>query len=241
MNAPFLPPIDKLPELSPLILSRYASIVESSEDAIVSKDLDGTVVTWNHAAYLLYGYTAAEIVGRSIKLLADKDRLEEEEQILARIRVGERVHHFETIRIRKDGVPVHVSLMISPIRDQNSGQVIGASHVARDISERKRLEAANAHLAAVVESSDDAIISKSLEGTIVTWNAAAERIYGYPPQEAIGQKMLLLIPTDRVQEEVVIRAKIARGEEVSHFETKRTKKGGTTIDVSLTISPIRDP
>src|SRR5262245_3171120 len=95
------------------------------------------------------------------------------------------------------------------------------------------------HLAAIVESSEDAIISKDLDGTILTWNAAAERVYGYPATEAIGQKMLLMLPPDRIQEEIGILLKIRRGESVSHFETTRVRKGGASIDVSLTISPIR--
>jgi PAS domain S-box-containing protein len=95
------------------------------------------------------------------------------------------------------------------------------------------------HLAAIIESSEDAIVSKDLEGRILTWNAGAERIYGYPAAEAIGEKMLLMVPPDRVPEEIEILAKIRRGESVSHFETTRLKKGGASIDVSLTISPIR--
>src|SRR5262249_30594192 len=160
----------------------------------ISKTLDGIIVTWNRAATELYGYSAEEMIGQSIKILAGEERLDEEEQILARLRSGQRVHHFETTRLKKGGIPIHVSLTISPIRDPHDGRIVGASHVARDVSERKRLEAGNAHLAAVVESSEDAIISKDPEGTIITWNAAAERIYGYPADEVVGRKMLILFP-----------------------------------------------
>jgi two-component system cell cycle sensor histidine kinase/response regulator CckA len=221
-------------------LHRLAAIVESSEDAIVSHDLNGTTLTWNRGAAALYGYTAEEMLGRSVNVLVGEDRAGEEEAILDRIRAGQRVHHFETVRIRKNGLPVHVSLTISPILDEANRVVIGASHVARDISERKRLESAHFHLAAIIESSEDAIISKDLTGTILTWNDAAQRVYGYSAEETIGRKMLLLFPPDRVNEEVDILARIGRGEQVSHFETTRVRKGGSTIEVSLTISPIRD-
>jgi PAS domain S-box-containing protein len=117
-----------------------SNIIESSEDAVVSKDLKGVISSWNPAAERIYGYAAAEVVGRSITVLLPPDRPHEEEEILEQLRRGVRVEHFETVRVRKDGKPIHVSLTISPIRD-SSGQVIGASHVARDISERMLLEA----------------------------------------------------------------------------------------------------
>jgi two-component system cell cycle sensor histidine kinase/response regulator CckA len=219
-------------------LSRFASIVESSEDAIISKDLDGIILTWNPGAKTIYGYTAEEMVGQSISLLVPPERLDEEEAILAQIRAGQRIHHFETVRIKKGGAQIHVSLTISPIRDGD--HIAGASHVARDISERKRLEAANAQLAAIVESSEDAIISKDLNGVVETWNAAAFRVYGYPAEEVAGRRMTFLLPPGREDEEEQILEKIRRGERVDHFETTRLRKDGEVIHVSLTISPIRD-
>lgn len=118
-----------------------AAIVDSSDDAIVSKDLDGVITSWNKGAERLFGYTAAEAVGRKITLIIPEDRLDEETSILERLRRGDRVDHFETIRVRNDGTPLNVSLSISPVRDAR-GRVIGASKVARDITERKRSEAA---------------------------------------------------------------------------------------------------
>ncbi|WP_107677906.1 PAS domain S-box protein [Agrobacterium sp. LAD9] len=114
-----------------------AAIVESSDDAIVSKSLSGVITTWNKGAERLFGYTADEAIGNPITILIPPDRLDEEPAILARIQAGERVDHFETIRRRKDGSLVDISLTISPIRDAN-GKIIGASKIARDISERKR-------------------------------------------------------------------------------------------------------
>lgn len=114
-----------------------AAIVESSDDAIVSKTLNGVITTWNKGAERLFGYTADEAIGKPITLVIPPDRLDEEPAILARIQAGERVDHFETVRRRKDGSLVDISLTISPIRDSN-GRIIGASKIARDISERKR-------------------------------------------------------------------------------------------------------
>ena len=130
----------KIPNYSTAELHQFASIVESSEDAIISKDLNGTILTWNRGASDIYGYTAEEMVGQSITVLAGDEQRDEEEQIMARIRAGERVQHFETVRLKKGGTPIDVSLTISPLLDQNSSVVVGASHVARDITTQKNLE-----------------------------------------------------------------------------------------------------
>jgi PAS domain S-box-containing protein len=116
-----------------------ASIVESSGDAILSKSLDGIIQTWNAAAHLLFGYTAEQAVGKHISLIIPSDRAEEEDHIISRIRAGERVDHFETVRLRSDGQPIHVSLTISPIKDEQ-GHVVGASKIAREITDRKQAE-----------------------------------------------------------------------------------------------------
>ena len=121
--------------------AHYAAIVESSEDAIISKDLDGIVKSWNEAAERLFGFSAAEAIGQHISLLIPEDRLDEEPGIIERIRLGERIDHYETIRRKKDGTQIHVSLTISPVKDMR-GRIVGASKIARDISERKRAEAA---------------------------------------------------------------------------------------------------
>jgi PAS domain S-box-containing protein len=124
---------------------RLAAIVESSDDAIVAKDLNGIVTSWNIAAERIFGYTAEEMVGQSITRIIPKERQSEENEVLRRIRANERVEHFETVRQRKDGSFIDVSLTVSPIRSPN-GVIVGASKIARDISERKRAEAALADL-----------------------------------------------------------------------------------------------
>ncbi|HZV06663.1 MAG TPA: PAS domain S-box protein [Gemmataceae bacterium] len=122
-----------------LARAQLAAIVESSDDAIISKDLNGIIQSWNAAAQRLFGYKAEQAVGRHISFIIPPDRLDEEDRILARLRAGERVYHFDTVRVRSDGQPIHVSLTISPIRDE-TGRIVGASKTARDITDRKQAE-----------------------------------------------------------------------------------------------------
>lgn len=216
-----------------------AGIVNSSDDAIVSKSLDGIITTWNQGAERMFGYTAEEAIGQHITLIVPHDYRHEESTILERLKRGEQVKHFETVRLRKDGTTLDISLTISPVKDA-AGRVVGASKVGRDITERKLAERTGGLLAAIVDSSDDAIISKSLDGVITSWNKSAERLLGYPAEEAIGRHITLIIPRDRRNEEAKILEQIKRGERIEHFETVRLRKDGTSIDISLTISPVRD-
>jgi PAS domain S-box-containing protein len=216
-----------------------AAIVQSSADAIITKDLNGVITTWNTAAERLFGYSRSEAVGRPITMLIPEDRIDEEPGILTRIRRGESVEHHETVRVKKDGKLIDISLTVSPIFDE-SGQVIGASKIARDITDRKSTELQLNRYASIIESSSDAIISKDLNGVIQSWNRGAESIFGYPPEEAIGQPVTMLIPEDRIDEEPGILARIRRGEHVAHYETVRRRKDGRLIDISLNVSPVRD-
>jgi PAS domain S-box-containing protein len=216
-----------------------AAIVEFSADAIVTKDLNGVITSWNQAAEKVFGYTAAEAVGKSVTLLIPDDRIDEEPGILARIRRGESVEHYETVRKTKDGRLIDISLTVSPIRRED-GVVVGASKVARDVSDRRRAEAELTHMASIVESSNDAIISKDLNGIIQTWNQGAQAIFGYTAEEAIGQPVTMLIPEERIDEEPGILSRIRRGEAVDHYETIRKRKDGSLINISLNVSPVRD-
>lgn len=217
---------------------QLAAIIDSSDDAIISKSLDGVIQSWNRGAELLFGYTAAEAIGRPVTMLIPLGRQEEEPQILARLRRGEKVDHYETVRRRKDGKLIEVSLTVSPIHNA-LGHVIGASKIVRDLSDRKKSDQSARYLAAIVESSDDAIISKSLQGVIQSWNTAAERLFGYTAAEAVGQRILMLIPEGRHDEEPSILGRLRRGERIDHYETIRRRKDGALIEVSLTVSPIR--
>jgi PAS domain S-box-containing protein len=215
------------------------AVVASSDDVIISKDLDGMVQSWNPAAERLFGFTAAEMIGQSIRRIIPRDRQSEEDEVLAKVRAGITVDHFETQRQAKDGRLVEISLTVSPILDR-SGRIIGASKIARDIGDQKRIGAAALHLAAVVQSSDDAIVSKNLDGIVQSWNPAAERLFGYRAAEMIGQSITKIVPSDRLDEETYVLGRIRRGLSVDHFETIRQTKDGRLIDISLTVSPIRD-
>jgi PAS domain S-box-containing protein len=218
---------------------RLAAVVNSSDDAIISKDLRGTIASWNPAAERIFGYTAAEAIGKSIRMLIPADRQHEEETVLARVCAGAMVDHFETVRVRKDGSLVNISLSVSPVRN-SAGQIVGASKIARDVSTQKQLERQAFRLAAIVDSSEDAIVSKDLAGTILTWNRAAERMFGYTAAEAVGRSIRMIIPNERQAEEDDLLARVRSGSGVDHFETVRQRKDGTTLDVSLSTSPVRD-
>jgi len=219
--------------------SHLAAIVDSSDDPIISKDLTGRIISWNRAAERLFGYDAKEILGSSILRLVPPELHEEEEEILARLGNGERIDHFETVRLRKDGTRVPVSVTISPVRDA-SGTVIGASKIVRDVSLRQQNEESRFRLAAIVNSADDAIVSKDLNGIVRTWNEGARRTFGYTAEEMAGQPILRLIPPELHYEEDEILRKIRAGERIEHYETTRVRKDGERIQVSVTISPIRD-
>ena len=221
-------------------LARHlAKVVESSDDAIVSKNLDGTIVSWNRAAERMFGYSAEEAVGRSIRMIIPADRQAEEDAVLAEIRAGRPVQHFETVRQTKAGAFIPISLTVSPVFD-DAGVVVGASKIAHDLTrEIEGLQAAR-RLAAIVASTDDAIIGKTLDGTITSWNPAAERMFGYSAAEAIGQSVRILIPAELQGEEDTVLAKLRAGESVNHYETVRMRKDGRLASISLTVSPIRD-
>jgi len=219
--------------------AQLSAIIEFSEDAIISTDLNGTLTSWNREAERIYGYSASEALGQPNALIIPSDRFAEEEDVLRRLRTGQAIDHYETVRVRKDGTRIEVSLAVSAVRNRN-GEVIGVSKIARDISQRKQLERDAVRLAAIVEFSDDAIVSKDLNGVITSWNRAAERIFGYTAAEAVGQSIRLIIPPEHQDEEDVVLEHIQGGQTVDHFETVRCRKDGVCIPISLTVSPIRN-
>jgi PAS domain S-box-containing protein len=183
--------------------ARLAAIVESSEDAIISKSLEGIITSWNEGARRLFGYSAEEMLGQPVSRIIPVERSEEEAQILARLRRGERVDYYETVRRHKDGRMVDVSLTMSPIRD-GGGCIIGASKIARDITEQKKAEAAmrQAHgrlreQAAVLELAP--VLVRDMESRIVLWTRGAERLYGYSKAEALGRVSHELFQTEFVE------------------------------------------
>ena len=218
---------------------RLAAIVEYSDDAILGETLDSIITSWNTAAERMYGYSSAEIVGKSIDLLSPKDQLNEIKTILAEVKSGQPVQHIETERVRKDGTTFPVSLTISPILDDKD-TVVGASVIYRDVSEQRRVLETAERMAAIVEYSDDAIIGRTLDGVITSWNPAAARMFGYASAEIVGKSVDLLTPKGLAGEIKVIVAKVKAGQPVDHLETNRVRKDGTVFPVSLTVSPIRD-
>ncbi len=216
------------------------AIVEYSDDAIIGSTLQGTITSWNPAAEEMYGYSSREAIGRSIgKLLTPQDRAGEPQDNLAKISAGQHVHHLETERVRKDATVLPVSISVAPIRDAD-GAIVGASEMHRDVTGQRRAFETAQQVAAIVEGSDDAIFGSTLEGTITSWNSAAERMFGYSSQELIGKSGGRLSPKDRTDEIKAILAKVGAGQHVEHLETIRVRKDGTVFPVSLTVSPIRD-
>ena len=169
---------------------RLAAIVESSNDAIMGKDLQGKITSWNRAAAQIFGYTAEEAIGREVTMLFPADRLHEEQEILERVKQGAQIKHFDTQRLAADGRLLEMSLTISPIRDA-LGRVVGASTIGRDVSERKR---ADERFRALLETAPDAMVIIDKGGTIALVNAQAERLFGHTRDQMIGQPVEMLIP-----------------------------------------------
>ena len=221
------------------IAARLSAIVESSDDAIISKKFDGTIISWNEAAQNIFGYTAEEAINNNIAIIIPEELYEEENEISAKVKKGERISHYETIRKTKDGNKISIALSISPIKNVN-GDIIGISKIVRDISGQNEANEKQAVLAAIVDSSDDAIISKTLFGIITSWNYAASKMFGYTEAEAMGKHISIIIPPDRIDEEAMIIESIRNGKKIQHFETVRVARGGRELNISLTVSPVRN-
>ena len=216
-----------------------SSLVESSDDAIISKSLDGTITSWNKAAETMFGYSANEIIGKPISLLVPKEGQEEFASLMEKIKQDQRIKHFETERIRKDGSIINVSVTLSPIKSRD-GKIIGLSKIVRNISERRKNEEERIKLASIVESSDDAILAMDLNGKIVSWNRGAVKMFGYEEKELMGKSVQIIYPSERTDELIEIIHRLKSGSRIEHFETERKRKDGVTIDVSLSISPIKN-
>ncbi|HEX8688201.1 MAG TPA: PAS domain S-box protein, partial [Pyrinomonadaceae bacterium] len=161
------------PEAAPYWLS---AIIESADDAIITKTLEGVITSWNRGAERIFGYTADEAIGKPVTMLIPEDHLDEEPTILSRIRRGERIEHYETVRRRKDGTLVDISLTVSPIRGPD-GTIVGASKIARDITEQKGAHETLRAQAEVISQAYDAIFLRDSSNRITLWNRGAERTY----------------------------------------------------------------
>ncbi len=221
-------------------LIRLSSIIFSAEDAIISRNIEGLIDGWNPAAERIFGFTSAEALGQHISMIIPPRQQEREDQLAIRVLNGERVGHFSASRLTKGGRKINVSLSISPVHNKD-GSITGLVLIARDISSwQKQAEEKQAMLAAIVNSADDAIISKNLDGFITSWNPGAQAIFGYTEEEVIGKHITILIPPEKRQEEDYIISCITKGRKVEHFQTTRITKYGKEIKVSLTVSPVKN-
>jgi PAS domain S-box-containing protein len=221
------------------LAEQMAAIVEGAQDAIMSSTVEGIITSWNPAAERMYGYSGDEVIGKPATLLAPNDRPGEIQAVMEQVRLGRGIDDLETKRVRKNGAVFPVSLTVSPIR-QAGGAITGVSVIVRDLSDQKGALVLAQRMAAIVEYSDDAIIGRTLDGIITSWNPAAQRMFGYSSQEIVGKHIDHLIPPERAAEMISILAKISSGSAVNNFETTRIRKDGTLFPVSLTVSPIRD-
>jgi len=226
--------------------SRLAAVLASSDDAIVAKTIDGIVTDWNRGAEAIFGYSAAEVIGKSMSILLPPDLEDEEGKILEKIRAGERIDHFETQRRCKDGTIIDVSVTVSPIHD-DEGVLVGASNVARDITtaktDRRALMEREAHLQSVLDTVPDAMVVIDTRGVVQSFSATAEKLFGYAADEAVGRNVSFLMPEPyRSQHDEYLARYMATGERriigIGRLVVGR-RKDGSTFPVELAVGEMR--
>jgi PAS domain S-box-containing protein len=221
---------------------QFRQLISNMTDfAVYTTDCDGCVTSWNAGAARLNGYAAEEALGRPCSIFdlpedAAAGRLRHALQIAAR----DRRHEEESWRVRKDGSRFFAHVVTSPLHNA-SGRLRGFVRVIRDITERNEADTGIAHLAAIVESSQDAIIGTDLDSVILTWNQGAERLYGYTRAETVGRSITILVPPEGLAEHRNIMSQIRRGEPVRTLETAQLRNDGSRVDVSVSTSLVKDP
>ncbi len=219
-------------------LARYAAIVESSNDAVIEHDLDGRIVRWNEAAERIYGYTAAEVIGQHMTILAPETDRAEVEAVRQRVLAGSRVAGHSTLRVRRDGSTVSLNISFFPIY-ASGGTLIGTASIVRDLSEQMRLQESHARLAAIVASATDAILGRDNTRTLVSMNKAAERLFGWSAEELIGGHAWEIVPQDLREETSAMAARLRAGLAVA-AETERIDREGRRFPVELNAFPVFD-
>ena len=218
---------------------RLASIVESSQDAIISKDLGGRVTSWNKGAEQMYGYTAEEMIGKNISSIFPPGHANELPAIMEVLRAGHSIKNFETLRLAKDGRLVAVSLTVSPVFDSEQN-IVGASAIAHDITERKIAEEALRRANETsIYASPVPIVAADTNSHVTMWNLAAAKVFGWTESEVIG-KPNPIIPGDEVEEALLLHKRLLAGETLTGMEVRRQRRDGTLLDISLSASPLWD-
>ncbi|OOZ71466.1 hypothetical protein BOW49_12655 [Solemya velum gill symbiont] len=217
------------------------SVVDTVVDGIITIDANGVVKSFNPAAEAMFGYTADEVISHNIKMLMPEPYQHEHDGYLHNyLNTGEKRiigYGREVQGKRKGGSIFELELAVSEMQVKGKSMFTG---IVRDISQRKAMELSTKRYEAIIQSSDDAIVSQTLDGIITSWNPGAEKLFGYRADEVIGRPMLILLPPEREKEELNIHARIAHGESVETFEAKRLHKDGSTLEISVTTSTIID-
>lgn len=214
-----------------------SAIIEQAQDAIIAKDLDGHIMAWNHGAERLYGYAAEEVLGKPISVLGPPGKWFEVLALIKRVAAGDRVEHYETMRVGKDGKERRVSISLSPITDF-AGTVVGVVTIERDVTHREL--AAHQIREPMLDDDDLVVIDKDLSGNIQRWSKGAERLFGYSADEVVGRPVEVLMPPDHRNEMLQLIDAIRRGERVEAYATRRMAKDGREFQAWITLLPLTD-
>lgn len=230
--------LDRLHANEVAVWRQMAAVIEHADDAIITKSLDGTITSWNPAAERLYGYSQAEAIGRNISLIATEETDAEVDEILERIGRGEKVRHYETVRQRRNGERVHVSLSVSPVIGAQ-GTVVGAAVIARDVSERRRYDE---RFRSLVEAAPDAMVIVDEAGLIELVNAQTENLFGYPRVELVGQPVEILVPPRFRGRHPAHRLEYSKTPRVrpmgEGIELSGLRRDGSEFPIEISLSPI---
>jgi len=225
----------------------FSAAVESSDDAIITKGLDGVVTGWNHAAEILFGFTSQEAIGENIDIIVPEELRPQVREILDRIRNGEKVDHHDTVRVTKSGRRISISLSVSPVKSRN-GAIIGAAKVARDndarMREQRALLESEQMAQAIIASSLDAFVQLDEKGIILRWSSKAEAMFGWTREEAVGQNLRdLIIPKEsrsaNLQRLTEFLQEFEKGIPGRRYESPSLRRDGTEIMTEVSITALR--